>query len=313
MNITRTFLITCTAALSVMACSEGKNVSELVAGEAGNEESTRGYDVDLTSVSPEGCLNLSELNATLAALPPDAIVRRHSLNFQIDNETEDGSRVRRNFQALAAFARFKFSERASSLEALDQPTLIQHGCETLDSSNDVEGTQSFAITPGETAETLHMKDADGTEYTYRLKDARTLEVTTKGLAIDPCPSYPRAKIESTEIITWGRPDDLAKVPIMISRDMLRKISVVVQEMPEDLRGLVSTSTEDLVPVAGSDLHILKATPMESNILKCPYKAKPPTGEEPPPPAPDSPPTTLPEAPASDSPRPELGEHVRLVP
>lgn len=237
------------------------------------------FDLEQSSLTSKGCLNLEKTIRSIKNLPGEAILRRHTRQFELDEVTTDNRVVRRNFTALAAFASFSFQERPAAIQSRDFPDVRQLSCEKVYFSSSIEGTKSYIVELTSEKNELLLKDDDGTQITYRLRNPRTLEVDSTAWIQDPCPDYPSVGFKKSEVIAWGRSGDFENQPVEIARSLIAKISIAINNMPAALSKVATYSTSDMVLASPADLLSLRSANLDKAIQKCPYNSKPPVGEE----------------------------------
>jgi hypothetical protein len=299
-NSNRTFLkltvLTATTLLSIplLSCGQNRNSAANSDGTP-NSGSTSSFDLRSESLSPSGCLNLQLLASQLSTLPEEAEVRYHTRNFDLDDRAIDGTALRRNFTAVAALSHFTFEQISSRAFVRDLPAITQKNCESVEMISEIEGSRLYKVVPplavGEIRLMMMQKDPgsperlieSGHELIYSMKGPRQLEITMTSVAIDPCPSYAKARGTAIQEINWGRSRDLAAQPIRISRKYVGLISVAVDFMPKTLLDLVTRNSDELISASAKDMKELRQSAPSADISKCPYRTTPPSGTEPPPP------------------------------
>jgi hypothetical protein len=296
----RTFLnltiLTATALISIplLSCGQNRNSAANSDGTS-NSGSTSAFDLKSESLSPAGCLNLQLLASQLSTLPKEAEVRYHTRTFDMDERAVDGTALRRNFTAVAALAHFSFEQISSRAFVGNLPTITQKDCESVGMTSEIEGARLYKVVPplaiGELKLMMMQKDPaspdrlieSGHELIYSMKGPRQLEITMTSVAIDPCPSYAKARGAAVQEIDWGSSDDLAAQPIRISRKYVGLISIAVEFMPKNLLDLVTRNSDELISASAGDMKELRQSAPSADISKCPYRTTPPSGTEPPPP------------------------------
>jgi hypothetical protein len=247
-------------------------------------------NIDTQSLGEGGCLNLQKLRAKFAGFPDGTIVRRITTSYEMSPVKPEDA-IRRGFLSLNSFSNYIYSESASNRVIGGMAAVTQTGCESVKLSTDLEGAKTYKIVPAAAfADTpqpapplsLQLLSDDGVSMTWTLLGERDLEITTKSAVIDPCPEYTKAIATSTVHFSWGSEDDLAQKSSKISRAYLRTMSTAVVNMPDALLGLATQSqTDEQVTASGGDLQSLAKATLDSQIEQCPYRANPPSGDEPP--------------------------------
>lgn len=259
-----------------------------------------GYDIDLRQ-RDEGCPDVAEFFSRLSTLPEDGWVRRHTVSFKPAVQNEDGSKPRTNFVSVVAFSSFEISEKRVGEFRMELGTFEQTACQSLRATETGVGTRDYVIrasTPSSIRMALAADPADPADPT---KDdvtmdlewigPRELRVRSSYLAMDMCPDYKPLRVERTQSIQWGPADfpatnTTADVdPAFISRAIKPLASV-----PSSLSALgtddsleTNAGTLQTTAVSVSDLRKLRDSQLRTDMMVCPYRAKPPSGDEPPPP------------------------------
>jgi hypothetical protein len=275
-KVSRLALVTVTIAVSSLfsACSSSSD-----GGDVGIAPGS--LDIAGESLTAQGCLDLTQVTDALRRMPGQAHVRRHTQNFSIE-PLEADQPLRKNFIALAAIAQFSFDERAAGQSLARLPVYSQTGCQSVDVIDSSGVPKTFTVVPSENRASIHIQREDGTSQVWTLKGPREIELVETSLTMDPCPHYMRAKTTTMTTLTWGTESDIAKAEVPISRSYLRAISTAVIEMPEALKALATFDQEDAIVAPLVELRDLKVAAIDPQIHQCPYKANPPSGEEPPP-------------------------------
>lgn len=272
-------------------------------GQGGNAPS-KAMDLDPVALSPNGCLNLQLISEKLKGLPSETRLRSYSSDFDMKKAEGSKGSIRSHFLSEMSFRHFTFNEKSASIELSDWPTVTQSDCSSVDLTRLVDGVQTLRIDTESTTPTLlKLRSDDGNETIYELIGPRRLEIRSVEHGFDTCPDHVKVEMTTRRIYEWGTEPDLAALPIEVARDFLKKLRSAVVEMPESLDASVIYETTPFVKVAANDLRALAGATVSNDVLRCPYRPKPPTGDEPPP-EPDPTPTPVPQpTPASDAPAP----------
>ena len=279
--------------LAIAACgSSGGGVFAPVAEPAPTETPPPPPPIDLRAdeLSPNGCLDLSLVNASLRGFPSGIFIREYTTGFSISKEALDGKPLARsrNMAAESALSALSIDEKISDLYASELAEVRQDGCATV-AIDGIAGAKEIytVLSESSTKSILHLKSLDGTrERVYNLRGPRELEITNKAPRIDRCPDFQRANATSTQVRQWGTASEMEALPIKISSVYLRQISIAVEEMPVGLSDLLSQSSSEFVEPTMDDLRALRRTPLDPQVVHCPFHAKPPSADEPPPPEED---------------------------
>jgi hypothetical protein len=253
-------------------------------------------DLNVTDLSPNGCLDLQMVADRFHTFPQGSVIREYTQNFEMENQSVDSKQLPRlrNMTAETAFSNFAYEERGAELYVSDMSTFTQTGCTGLDVTNQLGSTQHFSIVSGDEPNALHIKSADGqTDISYILKSARSMDIITVAPRIDRCPDFLKAIATTTRTREWGSQAEIDNTVVKIKAELLRKISVAVREMPDALATLLSVSSGDTLQPETRDLRQLKNAALDPNIVRCPFDATPPSADEPPPPEETVPPAASP--------------------
>jgi len=264
--------------VSVIGCAQGGGGS----GEAPMDP--KQLDVASNEITKDGCLNLELLRKKMSAFPSQAQVRRSSTTFDMQ-PTSESEAVRRAFLSLNAFSNYIYQQAGISEVMDEMPKISQKKCESVTLATRLEGAKKYRIVMAEKQKTtvLHLENDDGTSMTWQWTGLRGFEVTIKGPVMDPCPHYAKAISTSTVQWVWGSKQELENTPARISRQYLRVISTAVVDMPEELLNLATYDEKDSqIRVSAVELKGLRSATVDPQMYQCPYRANPPSGDEPPP-------------------------------
>lgn len=272
---TRLHAVLCSLVL-LSACGDGDPSG------SPEDKVVRSLDLNVEELSQRGCLNLEATYAAIGDLPSHALVRHHTPDIRIEPTLDEPSEPRRNFLALISFSNFRYLETAARIAHASFAGFEQTDCAFVDVDSGLGAKQRFQIRRNETKSGVHLVAADGSEITYVLKSPRQLEIRRSGEAIDPCPNYAKVKLTSLEVLTWGTQEEFANQPLLASSGLLKRISGAITDMPTHVLTEVMTSDEDYVLADPTDLRGITAGTLDPDVLRCPYRANPPSGEEAPP-------------------------------
>jgi hypothetical protein len=268
-------------------------------------------DLDRADLVQNGCLDLQKAMSQFSRFPKEIRVQRHTSDFTMEPFTLENLSVRQNFAAIAAFSQYVHETKTPSEFLRDFGRVRQTQCEILEIGNDLEGYQLFEIStePGEfdllmrrikqttDSETESVAETDGFELGVTLKGPREMELRTAHVIMDPCPPYPKVKSAHVQRIRWGKPSQIENELRTVSKTLIETLSASLLDMPQSLKEQAVYETTEVISVAASELQKLAESTLDPAVHKCPYRATPPSGEEPPAPANGSaPPRTNPQPP-----------------
>lgn len=281
----RPSVVILTAALMVACSKNGSSPTSPTTGDAvppALPTPPPDYDVRLEEVRTEGCLNLQAIFEKIRQLPESTVLRRYTASQRLEPRDHSKGSIRRNFTAIASFSHFMFEEKGLALASEDLPLALQADCSTANLAIDPAGMKPYQLETVEKESRVQLVGEDGQRIVYELAGPRELVVTTDAFAMDPCPDFAKVKTTTTRVLSWGSQEDLDRTPIQIERDLLRRISIGVADMPSELLTLVAQDSGPLIEVPARSLRSLASSTLETSVLQCPLRAKPPSGEEPPP-------------------------------
>jgi hypothetical protein len=266
-------------------------------------------DVSGQDVTRDGCLNLQLLREKLKALPDQAVIRRYTSDFDIEKHKDAANAPRANFSAVSAFAHFQYSEAAARLAlnpAQSGPFVIldqgeQRDCNAVTIRNPIAGERVLRIVSTKSPNKIELESDERERVVFTLNSPRELQIEVDSAEIDFCPSYEKARIREKLVQSWGKASDLDLVPLTISTTYLKKMTLAVTEMPQALSYLISQASDESISVTRADLSDLALAPLDRKLQVCPYRATPPSGEEPPPPSDPAPATPSSSTPAHEHP------------
>lgn len=313
-----TILVAALACGGLLSCAKGGSGEE-PAGTGGTAgPRAAGYDIHV-STRDEGCADVAEFFARLQSLPDGAWVRRHTVSFKPSAQNEDGTKPRTNFLSVLAFSSFEITERRMGDFRAEIGTVEQSACQSVRFTEPGVGASEFMIratTPnsiqlgvvGDPADPAK----DSIRQTLEWVGPRELRIRTSYLAMDMCPDYKVVRVERTQSLQWGPEEFMASAttadvdPVYIGR-----ATKPLAAAPGGLTGLaveeaVETEAAPMQTTAinVSELRRLRDSQIRTDMKVCPYRAKPPTGDEPPPPEDDAAPTPTPAPDTGANPIPE---------
>lgn len=272
----------------LMSCAEGTDIWGGRGSGDSNPVSASSFDISMSDVTPNGCLDLQLLSERLRSLPTTTQVRQHTTDFQIESAPGSRTKPRRNFIALAAFSNYLFEEMAAELALAQSPTVTQNSCQSVAFASEIGGSEEYFVRQSEKPTQLHLVREDGAQLIYEIKSPREISLISISSVIDPCPSYPEAKIKKEQLMRWGPQEELNQLPAAIQTQFLSYIAMSIVDMPSGLAGAMAHSSSEVIQAKSNDLRSLMASTVDPEIHECPYKAKPPSGSQP---QPDQPPST----------------------
>ncbi len=273
------------------------------------------YTIEAPTTMAGACFDVAAFHDRLKGLPSDAWIRRHVTGLTPSAVNTDGSQPRINFLSVLAFSSFGLKEMQPQDIVSSEIQIEQLGCDLVRVIDSIHGTLEYKIngsTP--TSLTLTLQDPVDVslvtqQISYEWINSNELKIREIYTAMDFCPDYKNIELERFERIRWGSPDTHAVQAIeQIDKSFFKLMSRALADLPEDLAALArNPAPADAEPITLTvdDLKRVKASHVRRDLQVCPYKSKPPQGEEPlPPDAGESP---LPPDTGVDPTEPEGGE------
>ncbi len=328
---TKRTTMTAVAALAcagLVACAKGGSAPGTgPAGESdgsGGAANPRGNGHDLpVAIRSEGCPDVADFFSRLLTLPGDSWVRRHTVSFKPAPQNEDGSRPRANFLSLLAFSSFELLEKRLDDFRTELGSVEQSGCRTVRFIEPETGALEFVVRaatpnsiqlglPADPSDPSSDPSKDTMTKTLEWSSPRELRVHTSYPVMDMCPDYKSIRVERTQSLQWG-PEDLVADAVTADVDpayvarATKPLSIVPGGLASFGAGEETeegAATMQTAAINVSELRRLRDSQVRTDMKVCPYRSKPPTGEEPPPPDIDTPPTPTPAPDTGAAPIPE---------
>jgi hypothetical protein len=243
-------------------------------------------------------------------LPDDAWIRRHTIDFKPGTKNHDGSTARTNFLTVLAFSSFDIFERQMMDYREQIDSVEQSGCANLrmlDSDGNAREFTIRATSPTSIRLVQPKSNANPGEESTTIKDsvvmdiewlsAQEMTVKTSYPAMDPCPDYKLLQVTRTERLRWGSPsfpqlNEIEGVDASYLSRVVRALAVIPDGISaHDIEAQAESGGN--LGLRVTEMRKLKSSQVRRDLTICPYRAKPPTGDEPPPPEEDAEPTPTP--------------------
>ncbi|MCM2280413.1 MAG: hypothetical protein NDI61_01045 [Bdellovibrionaceae bacterium] len=322
--VTYSTMLSAALVCGLLSCSSQKGILSLTESTKDKGSTTTtvlGHDVSIL-LRQEGCPDVADFFTRLRALPSDTGVRRHTISLQPSDLNEDGSKPRTNFLSVLAFASFEFSELKMAEFRNEIGAIEQNSCANVRITEPNVGAQDWTIrafSPTSirlgTAVDVNDPTKDSMTLEFEWVAARELRIRSRYSAMDFCPNYKSIQVEKTQSLQWGPADFLtqsatAEVDASYLEHAMRPLAAHPSALAVSVSSVNGTAGLDinsdgprLVQAQVSDLRRLRESFVRQDMKVCPYRAKPPTGDEPPPPEPDAAPTPTPTPDTGTTPEP----------
>jgi len=305
--ITTTLLVSVTATMLSCSRNEKKPSDEIMAGDNPPQ-----YSIEVPTEA-EGCASFAGFIAQLALMPPDALMREVTVNLSVNDSNIDRTRPRANFLTVLNFSSLQYEQRTTSEWVSDFGAITQSGCSTVSWINPSGVIRNFQITEfTETSLKLRGQgpvadEAQNTEVRLEWIGPNELLVETDYPAMDFCPDYKSIRVSRQQRLRYGHPVIVqAQTTEQVDSRYLDRAVRAAVRAPASLSALdwegVTIQAQNM-DVAVADLEALTRSDVRVDLKTCPYRAKPPSGDEPLPPEAEPTPTPTP----SPTPAPNSGQ------
>ena len=263
-------------------------------GKKGNGDAQASFDISVKSNG--ACADLSAFYNDLRKMPSDGWVRRHTVNMKADdrntrvsNVVETGGSPRANFLSVLYYSNFEITEQSvpdfhAELEKVDQS-----GCESVTIGNQTYAVRESTGSSIRLAQMVQVKDRTDAKkmvpfekesITYNFRGPRSVDITRRVLVQDPCPHYDTVFVTKTTRLTWGHSSDPAvDEPQEVNPAFVRSAMRAVYSLPPKL-ATIQTEGVDSVAMSIDDMALLRNSAVRRDMQVCPYRAKPPEGDDP---------------------------------
>ncbi len=254
-----------------------------------NSEGDQQRSFDIPVRMSNGCVDLAAFYNSLSRMPNDGWVRRHTINMLADDHTtkvsnvvERGASPRANFLSVLYYSNFEMSEQRTPEFQSELESITQVGCSKV-----MIGTQEYQVRES-TANSIRIasiamiKDApfEKDSMTFYFKSPRSVDIVRRNLVQDPCPHYDTVFVTKTSRLSWGHTSDPnATAAQEVDAGFVRRAMRAVYKLPSSL-SRIQTESAGIMSMEVTEMAELRNSPVRRDMQACPYRAKPPEGDDP---------------------------------
>lgn len=322
----KTIVLAITVICGLMACGKSDPVNSTV-GEADSPNpaapndaahSGSGYDIAV-QLTAGGCPDLAVLFTRLRELPAEGWMRRHTVSLQPTTKNEDGSRPRANFLSVLAFSSFELLEGKVADLRSEIGVVEQNGCQSVRITDPDTGARDYLIRAfdadsillGQPSDPLDPSKDIATEE-FEWVSPSEVRLRSRYSAMDFCPDYKSVRVEKVQSIKWGPADLMAATStVPVDPSYIGHATKALVDIPSGVRTIAIEDPFEVESVGTNqaeaslaELRKLRDSTIRVDMKVCPYRAKPPAGDEPPPPEVEATPTPAPTPDTGAIPDPE---------
>jgi hypothetical protein len=194
-SFSKKMVLLCLLSLVATACSSSNDDDGEREASIQAEQTRQAMNIELASVSADGCLNLEKYFGTLRTLNSDARARKIATKLQIRN-----SGMSRNSYLRTAFGNLKFLDTTVP-EIPDFVPMTQDKCKTITLANEGHSDTYKVIKAKE--DSITYETSWDSIKTVKWTSPTSMEITKTSRAADACTDKGKADVTVTESITWG--------------------------------------------------------------------------------------------------------------